>query len=390
MIARKIAIVVQRYGQEVNGGAEFLTRLIAERLAQYSVVEVFTTCAIDHVTWKNEYEPGVQWLNGVKINRFPVEQHRDMGSFAQLHNLVMQDRYNFQIQARWAESQGPHSPRLIEAINVRENAFDAFLFFTYLYYHAIYGLPLVASKSILVPFAHDEPMLYLPIYRNVFHSAQEIVCQTPEEKNLIQRVFGLRKEFPTAGVGINPPKMQQVSLDVESPARQPLRVLYIGRIEEGKGCQELFDYVESYHSESESIELRLIGKSSMTIPSKSWVKPLGFVSEELKWRELIQADLLILPSRYESLSMVVLEAMSVGTPVLVNGHSEVLVGHCVRSNAGLWYRNYEEFRLGVKFFQTSNARDNMRSNGIRYVADNYTWTWVDKVYDEVIQRIAHS
>lgn len=49
---KKIAFVVQRYGLDVNGGAEYHCRLIAERMTKYFDVEVLTTCAIDYMTWK--------------------------------------------------------------------------------------------------------------------------------------------------------------------------------------------------------------------------------------------------------------------------------------------------------------------------------------------------
>ena len=53
----KIAVVVQRYGQAVNGGAELHARYIAEHLARHGQVEVLTTCATDYVTWRNELPP---------------------------------------------------------------------------------------------------------------------------------------------------------------------------------------------------------------------------------------------------------------------------------------------------------------------------------------------
>ena len=58
--AVKLAVVVQRYGQAINGGAELHARYIAEHLARHAEVEVLTTCATDYVTWRNELPPGVE------------------------------------------------------------------------------------------------------------------------------------------------------------------------------------------------------------------------------------------------------------------------------------------------------------------------------------------
>ena len=49
---KRIALVNQRYGLEVNGGSEYYTRLIAERLTGEYQVDVITTKAIDYTTWE--------------------------------------------------------------------------------------------------------------------------------------------------------------------------------------------------------------------------------------------------------------------------------------------------------------------------------------------------
>jgi len=90
--------------------------------------------------------------------------------------------------------------------------------------------------------------------------------------------------------------------------------------------------------------LVLAGKDAIGIPKHRKIVYLGFVSEEEKASLLCRAKFLIMPSPYESLSLVTLEAMACGTPVLVNGECDVLKGHCIRSNAGLWYQDYDEFK----------------------------------------------
>ena len=77
----KLAVVVQRYGADLNGGAELHARYIAERLSQHAQVEIFTTCASDYITWRNELSPGIDNVNGIVVHRFPVRKERDPADF---------------------------------------------------------------------------------------------------------------------------------------------------------------------------------------------------------------------------------------------------------------------------------------------------------------------
>lgn len=74
---KRIAFVNQRYGLEVNGGSEYYTRQVAERLKDRYDIEVLTTKALDHITWANHYEEEVEIINGILVIRFDVEGERD-------------------------------------------------------------------------------------------------------------------------------------------------------------------------------------------------------------------------------------------------------------------------------------------------------------------------
>jgi hypothetical protein len=73
----KLAVVVQRYGQSINGGAELHARYVAEHLARHAEVQVLTTCATDYITWRNELRAGDEQVNGVPVRRFRVRHPRD-------------------------------------------------------------------------------------------------------------------------------------------------------------------------------------------------------------------------------------------------------------------------------------------------------------------------
>jgi hypothetical protein len=51
----KLAVVVQRYGADINGGAELHARYVAEHCPGTPAVDVLTTCARDYVTWRDDF-----------------------------------------------------------------------------------------------------------------------------------------------------------------------------------------------------------------------------------------------------------------------------------------------------------------------------------------------
>ena len=91
------------------------------------------------------------------------------------------------------------------------------------------------------------------------------------------------------------------------------------------------------------LQLVLIGKSLLPIPKHPRIHHLGFLDDRQKFDAMAAADVLIMPSYFESLSMVALEAWALGKPVLANGRCDVLKGQAIRSNAGLYYENVREF-----------------------------------------------
>lgn len=102
-------------------------------------------------------------------------------------------------------------------------------------------------------------------------------------------------------------------------------LLYLGRIDESKNCGVLLEFFSRFLEESGAqLDLVLAGKVNMPLEEQEHVRSLGFVSEEEKYALLAQARGLVLASEFESLSMVVLESMAMGRPVLVNGKCAVL------------------------------------------------------------------
>ena len=82
--------MVQRYGLDIAGGAEYHCRIVAEHLARHARVEVITTCAADYITWANHYREGLETLNGIPVRRFKVKRPRDPERFADWTQRVLE------------------------------------------------------------------------------------------------------------------------------------------------------------------------------------------------------------------------------------------------------------------------------------------------------------
>ena len=392
----RIAFVVQRYGVEVNGGAEALCRWVAERMHKYFQVEVLTTCALDYLTWQNHYPAGACVVNGVTVRRFPVDAPRDMDKFnAYARALFAKERRELPDELTWLKLQGPACSGLLAYLRDHEPEYDLFVFVTYSYLTTFLGVQLVPRKSVLIPAAHDEPQFKFAAYQPIFHLPRGIIYCTNEERRIVQAQWqNHRVPSCVAGVGveepISPAEQAEPPLALPSPY-----LLYVGRVDVMKGCRELLTYFLRYIKDrAADLHLVLLGKPAMEIPAHPQIHAPGFVSNAQKDAAIRQAAFVVNPSEYESLSIMLLEAWQAGIPVFVNGRSDVLVDHCLTSNGGLYYTNYDEFALGLDLLRENRAlRETLGANGKNYVAARYSWDVVEKTYvdflTQIVQRIEH-
>ena len=386
----KIAIVVQRYGLDINGGAELHARYVAEHLSRHVEVEVLATCARNYITWANELPEGVEELNGVRVRRFPVSRQRAVKQFARRSVRVLEQTHSLADELAWLDSEGPTSPALIRHISQNHDRYDYFIFFSFRYYHSYHGIRTAASQSLLVPTAEREGAVGLSLFGPVFRAARALMYNSFEERAMIQAVSG-NAEVPHVVVGIGsevpettrPGRFRQ-HYGIESPF-----VVYVGRIDENKGCKELFAYFQRYASAvSGNLMLVLIGHSILPIPDHPRIRHLGFVSDQDKFDAIAASEALIMPSYFESLSMVALEAWAMGKPVLANGRCDVLRGQCIRSNGGLYYENYREFRETLRLIESSRplARA-LGDNGRAYYLRHYDWPVVERKYMDMLHQL---
>jgi glycosyltransferase involved in cell wall biosynthesis len=319
-----------------------------------------------------------------------VKRPRDPVAFADWTDRVFRQKHDVKDEHRWLEEEGPFSPRLVRHLERHHADYDFVIFFSYRYYTTYHGLRAVADKALLVPTAEDDGVYRLPLFPPLFRLPRGIVYNSVEERAMIARASG-NEDVPGEVVGVGsalPETMDGAAFRRRHRLDGPF-LLYVGRIDENKGCRQLFDFFRRYRAETGSpLRLVLIGKPMLPIPADPAVVSLGFLSDQEKWDALAACDLLSMPSRYESLSMVTLEAWWAERPVLASGKCEVLRGQCQRSNAGLYYSSYDEFRETLALLESRpDVRRAMGANGRRYFEAHYAWDVVERKYLDLITRI---
>jgi glycosyltransferase involved in cell wall biosynthesis len=393
----KLAFVVQRYGAGIAGGSEGHCRDLAERLSSRHDITVLTTCAKDYVTWEDALPAGPGVENGVRVIRFPVVRQRRIKVFADLSDEVFDGGATSDREEEWFRENGPDAPALLDHLRAHGREYDLVLFWTYRYAPSYFGLPLVADRAVLVPTAEEDPAIDLAVLLDFFDKPAGYIFMTPEERELVSsRALHPVRHSVVAGIGLEP-----VARGVTS--RAPIDqlgipedyLLYLGRVDRNKGCDALLENFEEYASTRQHVTLVLAGPAKMQVPEHPQIRVLGYVSEEVRSALLAHARALVVPSWYESLSIVLLEAWNYAVPALVNGRCKVLAGQVTRANGGLYYMFPAEFDEAADYLLTHPAaRDAMGQQGLAYVDREYRWPTVmarvESLLEDVRRRTADS
>lgn len=385
----RVAFVVQRYGEEVAGGAEALCRLTARALARAGdEVVVYTTTARDYVTWAPFYPEGRERDGGVVVERFGVEppDPRLSGDLARRLSV----RPDAALETRWARAQGPVSRPMLRTLRQAARRHEVVALWTYLYATTQLAMPLVAGRAVLVPLAHDEPMLRFSLTRGIAALASGFAFLTPEERNLVDDVLGVG-DRPSAVVGAGLDPLPRG--DPERARRRfglPQRfALYLGRVDAAKGVDALLGAHARYRScaGAGALGLVLAGRAAGAHRLPSWAVATGFVDGAEKADLLAAAEVVVLPSPYESLSLVALEAWASGRPTLAYARSAVLAGQTARSGGGLLYTGPATYvRQLSRLAADADLRGTLAAAGRRFAAAQ-TWDACVRRWRALLARV---
>jgi glycosyltransferase involved in cell wall biosynthesis len=388
----RIAFIIPRFEPHLAGGAEVHCQKVAERVAKKGYqVELLTTCARDHFSWKNYYEPGNKVVNGVTVRRFLVDPNRVTPRF-----LLIQRKIDHRISINEKEemmwiADSVRSKRMEDFIAKNKDRYDWFVFMPYLFGTTYWGIQAAKEKSLLIPCLHDEPFAYLDLFKKMFNSVQGIMFNTYPEIDLAKKLYNLPDEKVTmVSLGFEPEGEYNANIFREKYGIRDPFILFAGRREGGKNIDILLNYFRIYKKYNKNnLKLVLLGSGvvNLSTEDRDNIFDLGYVPEDAKRGAFAAATVFCQPSVNESLSIVIMESWIAGRPVIVNAGCAVTKDHCIRSDGGLYFGNYPEFEESINYIlNNQNIADKMGMNGQRYVKESFSWDAVLKRFSDSLEK----
>ena len=410
---KKIAFINVRYGADINGGSEVHCRMLAERLREFYDVEILTTTLIDFDNPTRQYPAGESNEEGILIRRFapspiagggnsklfkkskPIRRLRyrlfQLGLLRFIAALHPVWHLGYQKELAYQQSTISYSPDLLHFIEEHQNDYAAFIPMCYFHAQTIFATLLAPQKSILIPMAHPEKWLFPAIYTRLFTGVRHIAFNTEAERRLCRRIFGPKLASSSiVGTGVDLAAAADWSVVRSKYALPDEYVLYLGRVTPGKINTLLTDFANYNRAQNQQAKLVMVGgiSSETKLPHDPNIIFTGFVTEAEKSAIIRHATIMVNPSRFESLSLLLLEAMQNRIPVLVNGDSEVMKAHCKRSGAALYYQGRKDFGYKLhRLLTDQQLRQEIGDRGPEYVEQNYSWHIIIKKLRALLESI---
>ena len=389
MSKENIAFVVVRYGLNINGGAEYHCRMLAERLTNDYNVEVLTTCVDNYRTGENLEFKEKEIINKVIVRRFKTNPtHPELENFYKkkakpayklrrflykCHFLAIAS-YFFPIwhfkekeELEALGSQVFHSPALFNFIKENKDNYKAIIPITIDYSHVYYTTLYAPEKTIVIPTMHYHKTAFRSTLTQVFTKAAYIAFNTTAEQKLARKIFGMHMAPHTiVSVGIELSAVTQEKYNLPDEY-----MLYVGRVDQGK-LNNVYTYFLNYKKVYPNSDLKfvLVGKQYSDPFNHPDIIYTNFVEEQ------------------EKIS-IIQHAMALKKAMLVNGNCNVLKEHCHKSNnAALYYTNEKSFIDKLHMLDSStNLRLEMGEKGYSYVNSNYDWNIIMNKLKHVIENI---
>lgn len=249
-----------------------------------------------------------------------------------------------------------------------------------------------SHKVILIPLVHLERSQFILSAHDIMSRVRFLAYNTLAEKMLAEKIHGSTEALASiigCGVELLPPNDEAWLAFKQGKNIGDEYLLYVGRVTPRK-TGEMFSFFRRYKSKyNNRLQLLIAGDNYLQGKMMDQdIVYLGFVDDVVKSELIRHAVAVVNPSFVESLSLIVLEAMAVSVPVLVNGQCDVLKQHCKRSGGGIYYLNYASFEKGVNLLISSPAmRKEMGEKGQVYERELYSWDVIVQKWEEIIREI---
>ena len=388
-LSKKIGFVIPWYSEKIPGGAEMELRGLTTHLHESGVeLEILTTCVKEFAAdWnKNYFKPGCETIHGFTVRRFKVRK-RNVKAFDAVNFKLMNGIGISREEEELYVRESVNSPELYNYISSHRDEYSLFVFIPYMFGTTYNGIKACPEKSVLIPCFHDEPYVYLDVYKSVFESVSGIIYHAKPEYELANRVFNIPEEKQRVlGEGVYTSLTSDAAAFREKFGINEPFILYAGRKDSGKNVHTLVKYFSEYVKRQEGdLKLVLIGGGSIELPEElvksGRIVDLGFVDIQDKYNAQAAAELLCQPSHNESFSLVIMESWLCGRPTLVSASCAVTRNFVSESNGGLYFDDYFEFEGAVNYIiNNKEIAKIMGENGNRYVKERFAWDVIVEKY----------
>ena len=205
------------------------------------------------------------------------------------------------------------------------------LIFTYTIKPNIYGIK--AASDLKVPcfatitglgsaFQKDslQKKIIICLYKWALHNATAVFFQNEENRDTLVNLGIINKNLTalTPGSGVNTEEFPFTDYPTES---EKLNFLYIGRIMKEKGMDELFEAIENLNKDYHNLNFEFIGwyeddykEKVNDLINKKYITYHGFQNDVKPYIE--KCHCVVIPSYHEGMNNSLLEASSMGRPVI--------------------------------------------------------------------------
>lgn len=394
---KKIGFVIPWYSENIPGGAEMELRGLTTHLHESGVeIEILTTCVKEFASnWNvNHFKSGVEKIHGFTVRRFNVRK-RNTAAFNEVNYKLMNGIPITAEEEKTYISESVSSPDMYAYMKEHNEDYSLFVFIPYMFGTTYYGMQVCPEKSVLIPCFHDEPYVYMDVYKPVFENIAGIIYHAKPEYDLANRVFDLgRVSQAVLGEGVYTeleafPDDFRKKFGIDGDF-----ILYAGRKDKGKNVHVLVRYFEEYlKRRNADLKLVLIGGGDIELPrsltESGKIVDLGFVDVQDKYNAEAAATVLCQPSLFESFSLVIMESWLCSRPVMVSGRCNVTRHFVSASNGGLYFDDYFEFE-GVLDHMLAHPEiaDAMGRNGREFVLSRFAWDVIVDIYMKFFKEIS--